>query len=58
MEVSHDSGESWTAFEHDDLGLFGGAWSITAVTEGPDTVVYVGLYRGGIMKVRWLVTTT
>jgi hypothetical protein len=58
LETSNDGGANWTTFEHDDLDLFGGASSISAVIEGPDTAVYVGLFRGGIMKVRWLVTTT
>lgn len=51
LEVSRDRGSSWARFEHNPPGLFGGAWSLLAVPEGGGTVVYVGLDRGGIMKV-------
>lgn len=51
VEISRDSGASWSSFELDDPGLFGGALSVLAVAEGGRTVLYVGLYRGGIMKV-------
>lgn len=51
IEVSTDLGASWSAYTLDDPDLFGGAWSLQAVTEGGRTVLYVGLFRGGIMKV-------
>lgn len=51
FEVSTDSGASWAAYRLNDPGLFGGAWSVSAVVEGGRTVVYLGLYLGGIMKV-------
>lgn len=51
LEVSSDGGESWTAYELNDPDLFGGAWSIRAVVEDGRTVLYIGLFRGGIMKV-------
>lgn len=51
LEVSRDSGETWTTYALDDPDLFGGAWSIRAVVEDGRTVLYVGLFRGGIMKV-------
>jgi photosystem II stability/assembly factor-like uncharacterized protein len=51
FEVSTDSGASWAAYRLDEPGLFGGAWSLSAVVEDGRTVVYLGLYLGGIMKV-------
>ncbi|MBA3565129.1 MAG: hypothetical protein H0W33_14215 [Gammaproteobacteria bacterium] len=38
-------------YELDDHELFGGALSIRAVTEDDETVLYIGLFRGGMMKV-------
>lgn len=51
LEISTDGGDNWVSLELDDPELFGGAWSISAVTENDGTVLYIGLYRGGIMKV-------
>lgn len=51
VEISRDSGASWSSYELDDPDLFGGALSILAVAEDGRTVLYVGLFRGGIMKV-------
>lgn len=51
IEVSADLGTSWSSYALDDPDLFGGAWSLRAVTEGGRTVLYAGLFRGGIMKV-------
>lgn len=51
LEVSTDAGTSWTAYELSDPDLFGGAWSVHAVVEDGRTVLYLGLYLGGIMKV-------
>lgn len=51
LEISRDNGASWEGHELPDAELFGGAWSLLAVTENDETVIYIGLYRGGIMKV-------
>lgn len=51
FEISTDSGASWAAYGIDDPSLFGGAWSVIAVVEDGRTVVYLGLFLGGIMKV-------
>jgi photosystem II stability/assembly factor-like uncharacterized protein len=51
FEVSSDSGASWAAYRLDEPGLFGGTWSVSAVVEEGRTVVYLGLFLGGIMKV-------
>ena len=53
FEVSRDGGASWEMHEFDDPQLFGGVWSVLATTENGSSVVYLGLYRGGIMKVRF-----
>jgi photosystem II stability/assembly factor-like uncharacterized protein len=52
FEVSEDGGANWASYTLDDPDLFGGAWSLLAVTEDGRTVVYIGLYRGGMMRVR------
>lgn len=51
LEVSRDRGASWTSFEHNPPGLLGGVWSLIVVPEEGRTVIYVGLDRGGIMKI-------
>lgn len=51
VEVSEDSGDTWESWDYDEPLFYGGAWSILAVDEGTETAVYVGLYRGGIVRV-------
>lgn len=51
FEISHNGGSSWQQHAFNDPQLFGGVWSVLAIRESGQTVVYLGLYRGGIMKV-------
>jgi hypothetical protein len=51
FEVSKDAGVTWEQHHYMDPYLFGGVRSILAVTEEGRTCVYVGLYRGGIIKI-------
>jgi photosystem II stability/assembly factor-like uncharacterized protein len=51
IEVSRDGGANWVQYAHDDPNLFGGVWSLHAVSENNETVIYAGLFRGGIVKV-------
>lgn len=51
FEVSSDDGETWEQYPHPSEDLYGGVRSILATTEDNATVVYLGLYGGGIMKV-------
>jgi len=51
FEVSTDGGDTWTEHEHPDGNLYGGVRSILATTGENRTVIYLGLYGGGIMKV-------
>ncbi|WP_049629116.1 hypothetical protein [Cellvibrio sp. pealriver] len=51
FEVSNDGGQRWKKYRHNDPTLFGGVRSMIAVVEDGKTRVYLGLYRGGIMKV-------
>ena len=51
LEVSEDGGENFAAFEYENAGLRGGALSVLAVVEEGATVLYLGLDRGGIVKV-------
>lgn len=49
--MSTDGGETWTEHKHPSTSLFGEVRSILATTENNRTVIYIGLYGGGIMKV-------
>lgn len=51
FEISTDGGDTWTQHRHPSTTLFGGVRSILSTTEADKTVVYLGLYGGGIMKV-------
>lgn len=51
LRVSDDDGVSWRRIEHPDQGLFGGAWSMALQIEGGRSIIYLGLYRGGVMQV-------
>ena len=51
FEVPNDGGQRWKKYRHNDPSLFGGVRSMIAVVEDGKTRVYLGLYRGGIMKV-------
>lgn len=51
FEMSTDGGDTWTQHPHPSTTLFGGVRSILSTTEADETVVYLGLYGGGIMKV-------
>lgn len=50
LEISKDGGETWTEHRHPSDTLFGGVRSILATTENDRTVIYLGLYGGGIME--------
>jgi hypothetical protein len=52
FEISVNGGGSWTQYHYPSNSLFGGVRSLIAVEEENKTVVYLGLYRGGIMKVK------
>jgi len=51
VEVSEDRGETWESWPYDEPEFFGGAWSLLAIREGVETAVYIGLYKGGVMKI-------
>lgn len=50
FEVSDDAGQTWNRYLYPDPYLFGGVRSMIAVTQEGKTRVYLGLYRGGIMR--------
>lgn len=52
FEVSTDDGNTWNSYRYPSNSLFGGVRSMIALREANKTVVYLGLYRGGVMKVR------
>lgn len=51
FEVSKDDGDTWVQYRYPNENIFGGVRSILAKAEGDATVVYLGLYGGGIMRV-------
>jgi photosystem II stability/assembly factor-like uncharacterized protein len=51
LRVSDDDGLSWHRIEHPEPGLFGGVWSMALRIEGGRSIIYLGLYRGGVMRV-------
>jgi photosystem II stability/assembly factor-like uncharacterized protein len=52
LEVSRNRGTSWERHQMAAPDLFGGVWSMLATTENNRTVLYLGLNRGGIVRVR------
>jgi hypothetical protein len=50
VDVSDDGGAHWRRIEHADRTLFGGVWSMASAIERGRTVCYLGLYRGGVMR--------
>ena len=51
VEVSRNDGATWEKHNLDNPELFGGVWSLMAVSEDARTVIYAGLYKGGVMKI-------
>ena len=54
LEISENGGTSWSKYLYPSQSLFGGVRSLLVVKERENTVLYLGLYRGGIMKVTFL----
>jgi photosystem II stability/assembly factor-like uncharacterized protein len=52
LEVSRNRGTSWERHQMAAPDFFGGVWSMLATTEKNRTVLYLGLDRGGIVRVR------
>ena len=53
VEVSRDSGMTWQSFQYDDADLLGGVYSLTAHRSESVDTLYLGLYKGGVMKVEF-----
>jgi len=51
FEWSQNRGDSWVQYHYPSNSLFGGVLSMLAVEENQTTVIYLGLDRGGVMKV-------
>lgn len=50
LEVSTNDGRSWLEYSPINPNDFGGVRSVLATTEAGVTIVYLGLYDGGVMK--------
>lgn len=48
LKISEDAGESWKAFKHEDGELMGGVYDMLQVKEGKKTLLYLGLFKGGV----------
>lgn len=51
LEISRDGGKNWQNYQHPDSSLFGGVYSMASRREQGKEVLYLGLYKGGVMKV-------
>ncbi len=50
LEISTDSGVTWTQFLYPSTTLFGGIKRLLAVNESGRKTLYIGLHKGGIVK--------
>ena len=51
LEVTHDDGASWLRYLHPDSRIDGGVYALFAREEDAALVLYVGLFRGGVVRV-------
>ncbi|WPP52259.1 WD40/YVTN/BNR-like repeat-containing protein [Catalinimonas niigatensis] len=48
LKISEDGGENWKEFRHNDNDLMGGVYDMLQVKEGNKTLLYLGLFKGGV----------
>ncbi|MBU3005305.1 hypothetical protein [Paraglaciecola arctica] len=51
LEISQDNGNSWQQFTHPSQTLFGGVRTMDILYEGDEAILFLGLYKGGVIKV-------
>lgn len=51
LEMSNDDGKTWQSHTYEQQGFKGGVRSMLAVESSGETVIYIGLYQNGIVKV-------
>lgn len=52
LERTTNGGATWEKFEYvDEADIFGGVWSMYAEYGLEESILYFGLYKGGVMKV-------
>ncbi|GHG08077.1 hypothetical protein GCM10017161_42290 [Thalassotalea marina] len=51
LEMSKDDGQTWEAYTYEKQEFKGGVRSMLAVEESGKTVIYIGLYNNGVVKV-------
>jgi hypothetical protein len=51
LEISLDDGQNWTRYPHPDANIYGGVYSMTSRIENAELVIYLGTYKGGVVKV-------
>lgn len=51
LDVSIDDGQNWTSYSHPDNTLYGGVYSILSRIENDKPVVYLGTFKGGVIRV-------
>lgn len=51
LEISRDAGKTWQNYQHTDSSLFGGVYSMASRREQGKEVLYLGLFKGGVIKV-------
>ena len=51
IRITQDAGETWQSYPHPDTTIFGGAYSMTSRIENNSQVLYIGLFKGGVIRV-------
>ncbi|MEI8649673.1 hypothetical protein P4S73_20190 [Paraglaciecola sp. Hal342] len=52
LERTTNGGATWEKFEYvEGADIFGGVWSMYAEYGLEESILYFGLYKGGVMKV-------
>jgi photosystem II stability/assembly factor-like uncharacterized protein len=48
LHISENGGQRWQEFRHNDTDLFGGVYDMLQVKDGNKTLLYLGLFKGGV----------
>jgi photosystem II stability/assembly factor-like uncharacterized protein len=51
IEISENGGETWRQFSHPNQNIFGGVRTMDILYEGDEAILFLGLYKGGVLKV-------
>lgn len=54
LYISNDKGATWRSYTNGNPHVFGGVYDMLLTTENDQTIIYLGLYKGGVYKVTLL----